>query len=86
MNGIYNVGTSEAASFNQLVNCLGLALNKKIPIEYIAMPTDLSNQYQNFTQADISKLRSQGYSKNFYSLEEGIKEYIQQYVLPKKHL
>ena len=49
-------------------------LNLKPQIEFIDMPKDLISQYQNFTQADISRLRNVGYKERFYELEEGVGE------------
>jgi ADP-L-glycero-D-manno-heptose 6-epimerase len=66
--GVYNVGSGEARSFNDLVK----AVDSDLPIEYVDMPSDLRNQYQYFTQADLTKLRAAGYTAPFTSLEKGI--------------
>jgi ADP-L-glycero-D-manno-heptose 6-epimerase len=73
---IYNVGTGIARSFNDIV--VNLMLNKIYinKINYIDMPEHIKGKYQDFTQADISKLREVGYDKNFLTLEEGIKNYL----------
>ena len=59
-----------------MVNSVYKSLNKNINLRYIEMPENIKNQYQYHTQANLSKLRKLGYKKNFYSLEEGIKDYI----------
>jgi len=79
-NGIYNLGTGNAESFRTLGESIFKALNLKPNIEYIEMPETLRDKYQYYTQADISKLRSIGYDKKFYSLEEGTIDYVQNYL------
>tara|TARA_B100001939_G_C16890551_1_gene595177 strand:- start:175 stop:1149 length:975 start_codon:yes stop_codon:yes gene_type:complete len=76
ISGIFNIGTGKANTFNDLVNSVYKSLNKNINLRYIEMPENIKNQYQYHTQANLSKLRKLGYKKNFYSLEEGIKDYI----------
>lgn len=74
--GIYNVGTGDSRSFNQMANILFEALEIRPQIRYIDMPEDLTGQYQDYTKADITKLREKGYKQEFTSLEEGIRKYI----------
>lgn len=78
--GIYNLGTGEANSWNKLVKCVFNALDKHESIEYIEMPSQLSSQYQNFTKANMMKFRESGYKTEFTSLEESIKDYVQNYL------
>ncbi|MEE9189163.1 MAG: ADP-glyceromanno-heptose 6-epimerase [Candidatus Neomarinimicrobiota bacterium] len=75
-SGIYNVGSGFARSFNDLAVAIFETLNKSIRIEYIDMPDELKDSYQYFTQADLTKLHSTGYDSNTFSLEEGIKQYV----------
>ncbi len=79
-NGIYNVGTGKANTFNSLAKAVFNALDEDINIEYIDMPSGLKDQYQYFTEANISKLQKIGYNDNFYSLDDGVKDYIQKYL------
>ncbi|MBI2055917.1 MAG: ADP-glyceromanno-heptose 6-epimerase [Candidatus Sungbacteria bacterium] len=74
--GIFNVGTGQARTFLDLGHALFKALGKKPNIEFIDMPEGLKDQYQYFTEADIGKLRSAGYTKEFTSLEEGVRKYV----------
>lgn len=85
VNGLLNVGTGEAHSFNQLADAVFSALNKKTQIEYIPTPEDIRDKYQYYTQADIRKLRSIGYEKPFYLFHEAITEYVKKYLLPEKY-
>ncbi len=78
--GIFNIGTGKARSFYDLVKNIFEALNLPINIEYIDMPKDIREKYQYFTQADMKKLKSKGYKKKLYSLEEGIKDYVLNYL------
>lgn len=81
LNGVINVGTGVARSFNDLAKAVFKAMDKKEHIEYVDMPEYLKKQYQNFTQAEVSKLKDKGYDKGMYSLEEGISDYIKNYLL-----
>lgn len=84
--GIYNVGTGKARSFNDLVKATFSALDKYAQIEYIDMPEDIRETYQYFTEADMNKIRAAGYSQPFYSLEEGIDDYVRNYLSKEKYL
>jgi ADP-L-glycero-D-manno-heptose 6-epimerase len=74
-NGIYNVGTGKARSFNDLAKSVCAALSKPCEIEYIPMPEHLRGRYQYFTEAEISNLRDAGFKGHFTSLEDGAKKY-----------
>ncbi len=76
LNGIYNVGTGRARTFLDLADALFAALGKKPLIEFIEMPGVLKEHYQYFTEAEVTKLRNAGYKKEFTSLEEGVKKYV----------
>jgi ADP-L-glycero-D-manno-heptose 6-epimerase len=78
INGIFNLGTGKAQSWNQLASAVAKALNVECKIQYIDMPDNLINQYQDFTEADMSKLISAGYSGTFRNLDEGVKDYFNQ--------
>jgi len=80
-NGIFNVGSGKAGSWNDLVNGVFTAMGRKPQIEYIDMPESIRDQYQYFTQAPIEKLICAGYSAPMFSLEEGIKDYITQHLV-----
>jgi ADP-L-glycero-D-manno-heptose 6-epimerase len=79
--GLYNVGTGQARSWNELAHALFAALQLPPQIEYIDMPEELRPQYQNFTQADITKLQSSPAAHTFTPLEEGVREYVQDFLL-----
>ncbi len=79
-NGIYNLGTGKARTFNDLATSIYKFLNLKSKLEYIDTPLDIRDKYQYFTEADMSKLRAAGYSKPFMTLEEGIEDYMQHYL------
>ncbi len=80
INGLFNIGTGKARSFNDLVTAAFRALDIEPSIRYIPMPEALRNQYQYFTQAETKKLESCGYTKPFTSLEEGISDYVCNYL------
>ena len=77
INGIFNSGTGEARTFADLVRAVFTVLDKPVQIRFIDMPKELISQYQSFTQADMSKLRSVGYRKTPTSLEEGVRQYLE---------
>lgn len=78
--GIYNLGTGTARTFNDLAKEIFKAMGLDENIEYIDTPEDIRDKYQYFTQADITKLRSIGYKKPFISFENGIGDYVQNYL------
>ena len=78
--GLFNCGTGKARSWNDLANAVFTAMNKKPNIKYIEMPDHLKNQYQYHTEADMQKLKAAGYAKPFQSLEDGIRDYVQQHL------
>ncbi len=79
--GIYNLGTGKARTFLDLANAVFSGLNLSPNIEFIDTPSDIRDKYQYFTEAKMEKLRSIGYSNPFYTLETGIEEYIQGYLV-----
>jgi ADP-L-glycero-D-manno-heptose 6-epimerase len=74
--GIFNCGTGKARSFMDIANIMKGLYNKDIEIEFIPFPKKLKGKYQKFTEADLSYLRLEGYTRKFYSLEEGVKDYV----------
>ena len=75
-NGLFNLGTGKAQTWNDLMNALFAAVRKDPHIEYIDMPQHLHSKYQYFTQADMTKLRKAGYTEPFLRLEESVKDYV----------
>jgi ADP-L-glycero-D-manno-heptose 6-epimerase len=84
-NAIYNVGTGKARTFNDLVNATFAALDKEPKIEYIEMPSDLVDIYQYFTEASMMKLKHAGYEEVFTSLEDGVNDYVRNYLVKKEY-
>ncbi|RJQ27591.1 ADP-glyceromanno-heptose 6-epimerase [Candidatus Parcubacteria bacterium] len=80
-SGIFNVGTGKARSFIDLAKGVFAALGLNPNIHFIDMPPGLKERYQYFTEANMNKLREIGYREKFYELEEGIKDYVQNYLL-----
>jgi len=77
LHDIYNVGTGNAEPFNEIANNIfKYYKDEDRNFNYIEMPENLVPKYQNFTEANILKLKSAGYSYDFFSLEEGIKNYL----------
>lgn len=79
-NGLYNVGTGQARTFNDLVAAIFHTLNKPVQIEYIDTPADIRDKYQYFTEADMSKLLAAGYDNTITSLEDGVSDYVSNYL------
>lgn len=80
VNGIYNVGTGQARSFYDLAKNVFLTLGLEPDIEFIDMPEGLREKYQYYTQAEVGKLRRAGYGEEFYSLEDGVHDYVGNYL------
>jgi ADP-L-glycero-D-manno-heptose 6-epimerase len=84
-SGIYNLGTGKARTFNDLVSATFNALQKENNIVYIDIPEDIRDKYQYFTEATMFKLKHAGYTESFVSLEEGINDYVQNYLTAEKY-
>ena len=84
-NGIYNLGSGKARPFLDLANATFKALGKEPHIEYIDTPIDIRDKYQYFTEANMSKLIAQGYKKSFTSLEDGVHDYVSNYLVGKRY-
>jgi ADP-L-glycero-D-manno-heptose 6-epimerase len=80
-NGIYNIGTGKARSFKDLATNVMSSMGKKPHITYIDMPEDLRGKYQYFTEAPMAKIRAAGYTAPMTSLEDGVKDYVQNYLM-----
>jgi len=76
LNGLYNVGTGKARTFDDLGRAVFKSLDIPLLIDYIDTPLKIRNKYQYFTEAKINKLRVAGYKKPFHELEEGVSKYI----------
>ncbi len=83
-SGLYNVGTGKARTFLDLATNTFLAMGLAPNISFIDTPEDIRDTYQYFTEANMDKLRGIGYVQPFHSLEDGIREYVQQYLLEEK--
>jgi ADP-L-glycero-D-manno-heptose 6-epimerase len=84
-SGLYNVGTGKARSFNDQVTAIFTSLGTDPRIEYIDTPEDIRDKYQYFTEADMSKLIAAGYTDKFYSLEEGVSDYVKRFLARKEY-
>ncbi|HEX4876613.1 MAG TPA: ADP-glyceromanno-heptose 6-epimerase [Chitinophagaceae bacterium] len=84
-SGLYNLGTGKARSFEDLANATFAGMGKEPVIEYIDMPEDIRDKYQYFTEADMTKLQQAGYTAPFFSLEEGVLDYVTNYLLPGRY-
>ncbi|MCF6170596.1 MAG: ADP-glyceromanno-heptose 6-epimerase [Bacteroidales bacterium] len=80
-SGLYNLGTGKARTFLDLAKSTFAALELKPDIEFIDTPEDIRDKYQYFTEANMSKLKNAGYGNAFHSLEEGIGDYVQNYLV-----
>ncbi len=83
VKGIYNLGTGRAQSWNELASAIFKACGKEENIEYVEMPENLRNQYQYFTEADLTKLKKTGCPTPFRALEPAVKDYVQHHLLQK---
>lgn len=84
-SGIYNLGSGKARTFLDLAHGTFEALGLAPEIDFVDTPIDIRDKYQYYTQANMSKLRSIGYTKPFYSLENGISDYVKQYLSKQEY-
>ncbi len=83
LSGIFNVGTGQARTFLDLTHAVFKAMKLAANIEFIPMPNKIRNKYQYYTKAELEKLFENNYKQKFYSLEEGVMDYVQNYLIPK---
>jgi ADP-L-glycero-D-manno-heptose 6-epimerase len=81
-NGIYNLGSGKARTFYDLARLTFEALEREPTISFIDTPIDIRDKYQYFTEANMSKLLAAGYQDGFHSLEEGVTDYVKNYLVP----
>lgn len=81
INGILNIGTGLARTWNDLIHATFTAMNLPVSIDYVDMPHGLARQYQNFTEADMSTVRRLLPDVRFRSLEDSVTDYVQEYLL-----
>jgi len=84
-SGIYNLGSGKARTFLDLATNTFNALKVDANIDFIDTPIDIRDKYQYFTEANMSKLMNQGYTTPFHSLEEGVKDYVENYLVIEKY-
>lgn len=76
VSGIFNLGTGQARTFKDLITALFVALDRTPQFEWVDTPEDIREKYQYFTQANMSRLTAAGYTQPFWSLEDGVKDYV----------
>jgi ADP-L-glycero-D-manno-heptose 6-epimerase len=87
INGIFNLGTGKARTWNDLIQALFSAMEMKPMIEYFDMPPEIRDQYQYLTEAKMDKLRATGCPVTFHPLEEAVQDYVVNYLQkPDRHL
>lgn len=84
-SGIYNLGTGKARTFLDLTKATFKAMEVKEKISFIDTPADIRDKYQYFTEAHMSKLQSIGYDTPYYNLEEGVEEYVKDYLVTETY-
>ena len=83
VNGLFNLGTGRGRSMNEVVEVVSHVLGRPKNINYIDTPINLKHQYQNVTEADMTRLREAGFNKPFMTLEEGVQLYLEKYLSQK---
>ncbi len=86
VHGVFNVGMGKARTWNDLARAVFAAMGKPANIEYVGIPKQLKGKYQNFTEAPMQKLADTGCPMPSYSLEDGVKDYVQNYLDAGKYL
>jgi ADP-L-glycero-D-manno-heptose 6-epimerase len=86
INGLFNLGTGNSRTWNDLVTAIFKSLNKPVNIEYIELPEHLREKYQYFTEANTNKIKKAGFTVPIANLEDGIADYVKSYLLGKLYL
>ncbi len=84
-SGLYNLGSGTARTFLDLTRSVFKSLGKEENISFVDTPEDIRDKYQYFTEAKMDKLLAAGYTKKFTSLEDGIDDYVQNYLMSKRN-
>jgi len=84
VSGIFNCGTGQVRTWKDLVSAVFCAMGRQPNIQFIDMPEHLRGKYQYHTQADLTKLRAAGYTRPFMSLEDGITDYVQSFLMKEE--
>jgi len=85
-NGLFNIGTGKARTWNDLAAALFSSMDKHADLEYVDMPLPIRSKYQYYTEANINKLRNAGFDKKIHTLEEGVADYVGNYLLKEYYL
>jgi len=85
-SGLYNMGTGKARTFLDLARSTFRAMGAPENISFIDTPIDIRDKYQYFTEADMRKLRSAGYTQAFTPLEDGVEDYVKNYLIPNRYM
>ncbi len=86
IGGLFNVGSGRMTTWNSLANATFAALDRKPNIQYIDMPEQLRGKYQYHTQADLTRISTAGYTAEITPLADAVADYVQNYLMPDKHL
>ena len=81
VSGLFNLGSGKASSYNEMARAIFAAVGHDARIQYTEMPENLAKNYQYFTEAKMDKLRAAGYDAPFISLEDGVKDFVKNYLL-----
>jgi len=84
-SGIYNLGSGKARTFIDLVKNTFKSLENDEVISFVDTPEDIRDKYQYFTEANMSKLKSIGYERPFHTLEEGVSDYVKNYLVEERY-
>ena len=85
-SAIYNLGSGTARTLKDLVTATFQAMQREAKIDFIDTPVDIRDKYQYFTEANMGKLKAIGYDKPFYTLEDGVGDYVKNYLMSNRYL
>ncbi|HSV04314.1 MAG TPA: ADP-glyceromanno-heptose 6-epimerase [Phenylobacterium sp.] len=80
VNGIFNLGSGRARTFEDMAKAVFQAAGREPAIDYTPMPPAIRDKYQYFTEASMERLSAAGYPKPMTPLEEGIGDYVTRYL------
>jgi ADP-L-glycero-D-manno-heptose 6-epimerase len=85
VSGLFNLGTGRAQTWLELMSALYAAVDRPMEVQWVDTPEEIRDRYQYFTEARMDRLREAGYSGAFRSVEDGVADYVERFLVPGRY-